>query len=1539
MNAENSNIEPTSNAVSAPQKATPGKFKKAIQFVLNVLHFKFVVVLRVSIVLCCLAFFLLSNLFQSFLAHQATQYLNDRGQFKYKIEYLGLDLDGNLQLGNVEVRDRKGRQMIVAKSLNADLDFTALLIGKGLKLKKIVLGEGGLNMVAEKDSKKFNINELTSDLYKALGYKPPKSTKRFYYQIPQIELRNAFYSYHDPSRDSLPKEMFDYSHFRLDSLYGVITNLELMTDTVQFQMDKVRTLDPQSQFKIDYLSGFFRYCNKSMALGNFLLRTPKSILRDSVIFLYDSPKAFSNFNKNVQIVAFLDSSVVESKELICFAPSLKQYDERILISAQVNGTVEKLNITKARIKLKDTEMAVREVRLEGLPDIKNTNIALKVENAALKFEDLKDYMPESILPYLTRLGNITFDGEFGGKLDNFKTKGNFNTNLGVLQADGSLDVKKQIYDGFVAALDFDFSKLLQNPLVGKASFNGQIKGQGFSAETADFALDMVIDHAKIQQYDYQNGIIKGNFKNKAFNGTTEIHDPNLNFVAQVEADLKDTFFIVNAELAHLNLKGLGFVQTEFTAQSTINAQFSGLDPDHLLGFAQLKNSRFQVLDKQFDFEDITLSAKNETHIRNLLLQTDYLDAGMTGNFLLKTLMADALDMWAELDQHLRYDSLKIKRFFQDSTRLAYKADTSYMLSYFIALKNTDPLLQAFLPYSHIDPNTRIVGEWQRSQGLDFSLNCNMDTLNLQDEYFFLGNSLNLKVSRQESRSPSKSSLRFFSNQQLLSTYLNAQLLKLNLDWTTPSATFSTYIKHADSDDYFSMGGEYTFMQDSAALKVVKPTLRLIGDNWKSEQSVLVGIKGKNLHFQRPIQFNSRKQGLTIKGHVSTHNDKKLDVEVNNLNMKFLSRFMGMEVRGLTDAVVQLSGIYDTLHMDGQLKVESFELDSGLIGDITAFVDWNNARQELRINSNLLRDKIPVLLTTGFIKPQGEDNLGLNIRFDSTKLDLVQPFVRGIVSEMQGKLVGDVKIRGAFTKPIITGQANIRRGGFKVDYLNTKYFLEDKILFREGFIGVKRVQIFDEKGRMGYLDGGAYYDDGFEHLLLDVKGDMTKMKVLGTSRESKQPFYGDAYATGNFRVSGSLQDILIEVRARSEYGTHVVLPLDTYESVEQQAFIDYLPPPDTTQKTEASPRDKLVLKEKASTKLRMKFDLEVTPDTYAEIIFDQKAGDIIRGNGEGKLNMEIDTKGNFTMFGDVKITKGAYNFTFLNVIDKEFGVMPGSHITWNGDPFGAILDIQATYTQAASLMPIITNADSSIFNIPAIRRRYPIRVDMLLKGALLKPDIGFDIDVLEFPSVVTDPNTGATISLQSYVSSFENRLQTDVQELNRQVFSLIALKKLADQNTFQGINAGGSVSELLTNQLSNWMSQVDENLEFDLDLNGLNADALRAIQLRLSYSFMEGRMRITREGSFTDPQNNVNAASVLGDWTLEYLVTPNGKLRVKAFHKNNVSNFNAALRGNTSAGASMLYSINFEHVRDLFRIKKRRKSQTIIDNEIIVPDTP
>jgi hypothetical protein len=127
--------------------------------------------------------------------------------------------------------------------------------------------------------------------------------------------------------------------------------------------------------------------------------------------------------------------------------------------------------------------------------------------------------------------------------------------------------------------------------------------------------------------------------------------------------------------------------------------------------------------------------------------------------------------------------------------------------------------------------------------------------------------------------------------------------------------------------------------------------------------------------------------------------------------------------------------------------------------------------------------------------------------------------------------------------------------------------------------------------------------------------------------------------------------------------------------------------------------------------------------------------------------------------------------------------------------------------------------------------------------------------------------------------------------------------------------------MLSNQISNLLSNVDQNLSVDIDVNGWDQNALNALQLRLSYTLWEGRVRIARSGGVTNAQNQTTAASIAGDWLVEYMLSKDGIFRLRAFIRNNAAlatqGFNSSQQNITTSGFTVLHTQSFDHVRELF----------------------
>jgi TamB, inner membrane protein subunit of TAM complex len=229
--------------------------------------------------------------------------------------------------------------------------------------------------------------------------------------------------------------------------------------------------------------------------------------------------------------------------------------------------------------------------------------------------------------------------------------------------------------------------------------------------------------------------------------------------------------------------------------------------------------------------------------------------------------------------------------------------------------------------------------------------------------------------------------------------------------------------------------------------------------------------------------------------------------------------------------------------------------------------------------------------------------------------------------------------------------------------------------------------------------------------------------------------------------------------------------------------------------------------------------------------------------------------------------------------------------------------------------------------------------------MLSPLINFDIMARDLPQSISVNNQ--LVNLNFEFAAFKNRL--DEQELKRQVFSLIVLRRFSPPESFSTSGSVvNSVSELLSNQLSYWMSQVDENLEIDVDLNTLNQEAFNTFQLRLSYTFLNGRLRVTGDGTYmnqnqaapVNANSNTNVSALAGDWTVDYLLTPDGKFKVKMYNRTNVNPILNTLGQNTvTTGVSLIHTQSFNELRDLLKSarknsKKDVKDETPVNEEAI-----
>ncbi|PIF05939.1 MAG: hypothetical protein CSA36_04175 [Draconibacterium sp.] len=337
----------------------------------------------------------------------------------------------------------------------------------------------------------------------------------------------------------------------------------------------------------------------------------------------------------------------------------------------------------------------------------------------------------------------------------------------------------------------------------------------------------------------------------------------------------------------------------------------------------------------------------------------------------------------------------------------------------------------------------------------------------------------------------------------------------------------------------------------------------------------------------------------------------------------------------------------------------------------------------------------------------------------------------------------------------------------------------------------------------------------------------------------------------------------------------------------------------------------------SSDFNLGLTIEATPSARVQLIYNSQIGDVIKAQGEGILLFNMNKDGDITLSGNYTITRGDYLFTLQNIINKRFTIAPGGTISWSGDPYNAIIDISAIYKLKASLadLPLSTYAGTESRYV-----RIPVESVIHLTNELTNPSIDFEV---KFP----EENTGVKNELMQFFNTDE--------EKNKQILSLIVLGKFYTPEYMRGqyeaqnpSMIGTTASELFSNQLSNWLSKINSNLDVGFNYRPGNRITNDELELALSTQLLNDRVTLNGNiGNNVNPESS-NNSQIVGDFDIRVKLIPSGKIEFKAFnHSNNNLIYETAPY---TQGIGFTFKEKYNTLGDLFKkwvySSKRRKSK-------------
>ncbi|MCB9082609.1 MAG: translocation/assembly module TamB domain-containing protein [Lewinellaceae bacterium] len=1305
-----------------------------------------------------------------------------------------------------------------------------------------------------------------------------------------------------PPREPAP-EAIDFRHLAVRDIQMDIRNFLYENESFFGEVQRI-SLKESSGFILNKLAAKEVVVNSGgVVLNGMELITPQTQLGDTLRLRFDQYADFGDFPEKVYMDARIRDSQVSLRDIMAFARGLnsnpffvKNREEKVRIEGRVSGRVNNLRARDLNIQLSDGSVLEGSFSSRNLAVKNEESLNMRLSRLRTRVSTLRELIPNFRPPAnFDRLGTLDFSGSFDGFLVDFVAYGSLRTNIGQAQMDIRMNTKagrsQANYSGKLKLVDFDLGKWSGNANLGKISLTTQIKdGQGLSGPTAQANLDANIEKFSFKGYSYENARLQGELKANRFDGNFAIRDDNIDFSFAGQVDLSNQEIPVydfKAAINHLDLRQLNLSKDSLILSGLVELN--------------LRNKRLSDIEGTANFRDIILQRGAQSYFldsmevdsrfdplgkKRLTIASDIITAELYGAFDIER-VPTALQLY--IKQYYPAFAHRLKINPRDTTIRLYNFDFSILVK---DSKGWENLIGKNIgPFQEIN----FSGTFNNQAGIlkanAQAAELKLGKVRLEDIIVLMdvkGSEGDLDLAVQSTTINDK--------QQFAPVSI---LTLLDRDTVSFGVTYSDDDPGALVNRFELDGRLFVFDSTRMGLQMGYNQLKFQEEAWT--------INRNNF-----VLFN--RDSIIIRDFVLTQDERAIALESKGKRGVQLS-MLNFDI-GLLNEVIN----FPPIDFQGRINAfaasdDIFQLQNITVGVLSDTLrlngdDWGI----LRINGNMKDKDHPItayvsitrdasqLVLEGFYnlkdyganleRRKGYFDAQLNIY--SFPISIAEYFIGDVLSETHGTFDADLHFDGQFSRPTTRGKVYLGPGGVTVNYLKTHYtFRRATVNVDDNLFDMTGAVLRDKFNHTAILAGGIKHDH-LKRFGFAARLNARRFLAMDTKKGDNKLFYGQALGTGEVVFSGSFKLPDIYVNASVSDSTRLVIPVSSQREADELKFLRFV---DKRKEKEADESSPVTINQPKGVNLEM--DLTVNLGAVLQIVFNEQAGDILEGTGRGALRITVPRQETFQMFGDIVIDQGDYLFTLYNVVNKNFQIKKGGTLTWTGDPFGALINLEAEYrdinTSVANfIQEYLVNAS------PDIKREATqntnVELILQLSGDLLKPNIAFD---LRMPNLQGE--------LQSYVDGKLRVLKQDQNELNKQVFGLIVVGQfLPSDFALQGTDIiYNTVSEFVSNQLSLLLTElfsefigegrVISGIDFDIaysqyqnaNVTGTDLRSGNELQVSLRQNFFNDRLSVVVGGNI---DNNILAdandvATFVGnDLVIEYVLSKDRSLTLRIFQK-------------------------------------------------------
>ena len=1458
--------------------------------------------------------------FQKFAARYASGYLSEKTGGDIKVGRLLITPDFSVYLDNVIVKDLNDNELADIKALQTKLNFRDALNGI-IHLENVKLSNVTANLIQYEGEEKFNFAFLV-DAFKTDTLKPEKEPLCVI--VDKIDVKNLNFVYWNQNKDypdKTERHVMDYSHIALDDVYFKAQDFYLNGDSICAKVNSLKGkeisgLDVKN-FSVDAL-----VCSQGIFLDGLKAELNKTSIDADVHMLFNDYSAFSSFVDSVVFDATIRSTDIMLSDIGVFSEIMYKMPNRILFEGRFTGPIEHFSVDDLKAEFGKSTVIEGSLSMHPL-DFNDGEHEMNIKRLQFTYDDLTNFyipsstktipLPESLRPLKSAKATLNFRGSY----NDFDSEIHLTSGIGNVDLDVSrqkMENGDNVFSGridadrvnaglianaekYIGNLDLSTDFVVRFPKKGNVDLT--MKGNAYQAELMGYTIDEIV--------------LNGDLKENRFKGAVSVDDKVLGLDFNGLVDFNNKKFPVadfRADISHADLKALKLMKNDSISEisTSIVANLKGFDIDNMEGELHLDNTVYRDGRGTYVMNDFDGSILNDNLMqRRINITCDFFNFEMAGQMNFASLMP-VLNEYGDSFVHFpRFE--KNREAFQNYAR-THDVDQDFIVS--LVLKDTKTLSELFMPDLKIAKNTSVNGTFTsrsrqlnltaRTKGIEIgkvSIN-DVELRNFNNREFSYGS---LSVGRVE-----------WANITATDT-MTIGLDNLSLFAKMGNDTIATRIKWDDEDlsDHNKALIESNFHphENGGTVNISSADIVINDSLWNVSPSNFIDILEGRVNISN-LMLSHNRQSLRFDGYVPMNEGDTISLQMRKFdisNFDVLTENMGLNIDGLISGDALVSSLKADPMVLADLRIDKFGMNGDLIGDVEIESSWDNEDKSVDLEANIFNDDKRMLYAFGsYYTAKEADNLDFTAVLDSLRLSALSPVLSGFVSRVQGYGNGNIDIKGSIKQPNISGKISITEGGCKIGYLNTFYTFNPTILIDNKVIVFKDMVLVDTLGNKARVEGEIRHDR-FKDFYLDLKLYPKEFLALATTSKDNDTFYGTAVADGLITIRGPFSDIYLGIKARTQNGTALTIPLNGTSTVKDNDFIVFITP--VTDTIEEVSEETMMQRKR---NFAIDLDIDATDVAKLKIMLPGDIGTIdASGNGNVKLN--TSTAEALSMYGNYTISSGRFQLTLMNLVTRNFSLKRGGSISWSGKPTDGRINATGVYTVKASLADLGLQIDSTAMTSNTVNVECLIH----LKEALLNPTITFGMRL---------PNASEDVT-QTVFSAVDT---TNQMVMANQALSLLVFGKFA----YAGGSAGADQTMNLFGLFSaNYQFDINQNMNVGVSYHSGNDESFDEYQVALRTQLFENRLTIeTNVGVMSSNNPNADAASnIIGEFDLYYKLSKDGRLQAHFYnHSNYNTNFNSFAidkRAPYTQGLGLSYSRSFPTFRDLFRKKSKNPSQPLL----------